>query len=388
MAYAPQWDHTTDPEEDPYKRAVGEEKLGEAIVNLHTLISEGFPGQRPDKKLQSIFRQEVVKPEPSCLILAALELSSKLIIAARLIRSLRHFLNDFDFPLVANQALDPNRPRLFTDKFAHDLLSHVRRVLRIWGQAEYLIDGAFRYNELFYEIQDGLAFASRASASNEAYERQFRDHFKIRDNVDVGSIAFKDDFRFVILVSTIRAVSGGDRVVSRLRDFTRANDQANWIHCEGVSYLSDRGPYIERSAKLTETFLRLQYARYFDTSADNELWEKRKKAGFPILGDMIYSELYKPHVNYVMDILLDMDRDTRRAFWDVAEDLGISLSFKAHYDNNRSSYGFEDTDEEAEEGEESEYEQGDGVESSDSLSGDSRNHGSGIDVDQGPAPQE
>ncbi|KAI1635743.1 hypothetical protein F4809DRAFT_663715 [Biscogniauxia mediterranea] len=366
MAYAQKWEYMTDPVGDPYKRAVGEEKLGEAIVKLHTFISDNFPGRRLDKKLKSIFRQEVVKPEPCCLILAALELSSKLIIAGGLIRSMRHFLNAF--PLAANRALDPNRPRLFTDKFAHDLLYHVRRVLKRWGQAESRINEALGYNELFYEIQDEIAFASRASARNEAYERQFRANFKIRDNVDVGSRAIKDDLRFILHVTTIRTLYGDDRVVSRLRAFIRANDHADWLDCRDISYLNDRGPYIERSAKLTETFLRLQYANYFNTSADKELWGKRKEAGFPILGDMVYSEYYKPHIYYLMDILRDMDRDTRRAFWDQAEDLGIPESFKAYYDNNRSYYGLEDTDEEAEEGEEGEHEQRDEVESSDSLS--------------------
>ncbi|KAI0595339.1 hypothetical protein F4775DRAFT_605138 [Biscogniauxia sp. FL1348] len=340
MAYAPGCEPVpglANPAHDAYKRAVGEEKLGKAIVALHSSIIERYPWQRPNRVLRSMFRQQLATLSPLCNVLASLELSSRLVAAAHLLYGARQFMENF--PMITIPALDPSRPRLFTDNFARDVLSHVRRTLNKWGQSEDQINSALSYNELFYTAEDQGAFALQGEAPDEQIESQFRDSLGLDDDIDVRSRMFKDNFRAALYLGAIKTLYDDNPLYSdtqamlRIRSFANANGYRNLFGSRNGESPDDLIHYPERAATLAGIYVRLYNVNYFETMWEDELLGRRTRVGFPFLGDIHYSEESNTHVEYVIDNAWEMDIHTREVFWELAGGLGISRGFRDRFDS-------------------------------------------------------
>ncbi|KAI5924387.1 hypothetical protein F4810DRAFT_709722 [Camillea tinctor] len=344
---------TVESERDSFKRAVGQERLGEAIVALFDLLATRFP----QAEFESIFKSEIeferskmLRSIESCLLIAGLELSRKLIIAGSLIQQMKR--NMEKHTTVLSRALDSNQPLLFTANFGSNMLDHMRAVLSVYSETPEDIARCLMYNEDYYQEADDLAFSLRSEYSNMEHEKWLRTKLGVvNHDIDVTSLAFRHNLRFEYFTRTIEEeYPKGPLVSMRLRKYMEANN-LSWKDRASIEDLDDGCSHLERSTVLMSTFLCLHIAEYFTTEPHEVAFKIRQRIGFPMLGDIQYQTKCRPHRLFLLYSLLNMDRTIRSIFWEYAGDLGIppfwGSLFELSVGLNRVSE--EDSDEDSDE---------------------------------------
>ncbi|KAI1501078.1 hypothetical protein F5X99DRAFT_428657 [Biscogniauxia marginata] len=355
MAYSPRPEFmglVTDPSYEAYKRALAQEKLAACIAALHTFMSSRYVWLDMGEILKEMYDRLDLYDYADGNTIVALLLSSKIILSGLLIRPMHQFL-DKDTTLVS-RALDPNRPPLFTPDFVRRTFSYIRGILKDrvrWGSR---VDRILAYNEKYYNEADEAAFRDRHEHLRRQEERDAIFQSEVNNvNMVVVSQLFKESIRYISHYSAVyNLYRSGPQAAARLEEYIMANHAAG-LQAQKADAITNKNSNsgggnatAEKpwpSALLMSTFLRLHDAGYFSARASKELWELRKKAGFPMLGDMVFSPRRRLHREFLYQLIGEMDLGERQRFWSCASILGIPQpSASAHIGSSLSIGGDDD----------------------------------------------